>query len=117
MFQRLEARAPGWVLSTGLESKDELSGLEYFLSGGFAGMTAWTFVFPCDVVKSRMQVAGMLEPGTRASMTNTVRSLFKEHGIRGFYRGWSAAVLRGFPANASLFAGYELSHKLLDALF
>ena len=33
--------------------------------------------------------------------------IYKENGVYGFYKGWTPAVLRAFPATASLLATYE----------
>ena len=43
----------------GLEKKQDLSPVHYFLSGSLGGMVGWAAIFPLDVIKSRMQL-GML---------------------------------------------------------
>jgi hypothetical protein len=86
-----------------------------YLAGGAAGSTAWAVIFPLDVVKTRMQVDKLLhaEPaaGTpgRHGMIHTARLIFREGGVRAFYRGVWPAILRAFPANAALFWGVELT--------
>ncbi len=36
-----------------------------------------------------------------------------EHGVRGFYKGFSACLLRAFPASAATFATYSfVAHHL-----
>ena len=35
-------------------------------------------------------------------------------GHRALFRGWTPAVLRGFPANAALFTGVELTSRLCE---
>lgn len=103
----------------------ELSFAEVFLAGGLAGSTAWSVVFPFDSVKSRMQVGSQTneyatprktdasQPPLRAqSMLHVARTLYGEGGLPSFYRGWSAGVLRAFPANAALFVGVEATNKL-----
>ncbi len=77
-------------------------GWRAFLAGGFAGSTAWLFIFPFDVVKSRMQ-AGASGGGARAAAA----ALWRDCGWRGFLRGYGPAVARAFPANAALFWGVE----------
>jgi hypothetical protein len=84
-----------------------LNPLPTLAAGGLAGMAGWSVVFPMDVVKSRTQT------GTTGQSTLTVaRTILQKEGPRAFYRGWSAAVARAFPANAALLLGYELSHRL-----
>lgn len=46
-----------------------------------------TSVYPMDLAKLRMQI-------TRTSLQETIKQTLKEVGIRGFYVGWTAAILR-----------------------
>jgi hypothetical protein len=86
--------------------RDQLPAASFLVAGGLAGATGWTIVFPFDVVKTHLQTQT-----TQLSVESTVRRLFAEGGVRAFYRGWSAAIVRAFPANGFLFLGYELSHR------
>jgi hypothetical protein len=38
------------------KTKDEIGPLRTIVSGGIAGTTLWTLIFPADVIKSRQQV-------------------------------------------------------------
>ncbi|CAK4652143.1 hypothetical protein LEN26_008226 [Aphanomyces euteiches] len=91
-------------------SKRDLHPLAVLTCGGAAGATGWSLVFPADVVKSYMQVGNGV--GFRQAFDN----IRKAQGLRGFYRGWSAAVLRSFPANGALFLGVEMTHRLFAAV-
>ncbi|KCV73164.1 hypothetical protein H696_00707 [Fonticula alba] len=93
----------------GGKTKDDMNPAELFVSGGLAGMVAWSCVFPVDVIKSRSQSSSGKMP-----LFRTIATLYQQEGIRTFYRGCSAAVLRAFPANAALLAGFELSYRLLN---
>ena len=108
----------GFKYMNGRQDQSELSAVEVFLAGGFAGMTAWSIVFPFDIVKSRMQTGmsmdahGNLVPSAQqSSVTEVASQVYREGGLRKFYRGWTPAVLRAFPANAALFLGCELSYR------
>ena len=85
-----------------------------WLNGGLAGSLSWAAVFPADAVKSLQQTSA--EPLTLAQATRRLYTGTTDRrngsgcngsggGIRAFYRGCLPAVLRGFPANAALFAG------------
>lgn len=91
------------------ESRSELNAGLVLLSGGSAGMTAWGVMFPLDLIKSRMQAAT-----THMTMASCVRLVLQRDGVAGLYRGWSAAVLRAFPANGALFLGYELMQRMWE---
>lgn len=49
-----------WELISG-KSKDEIGPLRTIISGGIAGTTLWTIIFPADVIKSRQQVGWKLK--------------------------------------------------------
>ncbi len=83
--------------------------IHYIMGGGFAGMIAWSFVFPFDVIKSRQQ-----SNVQKLSFIYIAKDMIYKEGIRSSMKGWTAAVLRGFPANGALFLGVEVSKKLMS---
>lgn len=91
-------------------TRDGLSTLEILFAGGFAGCIGWTLVLPPDTVKTQMQTAS----DTRLSSVQMISQINRTAGIRGFFPGWSAAMLRSFPANAALFAGFEWSRRWMN---
>jgi hypothetical protein len=101
------------------ESQDEKSKLNAFgiyLAGGSAGAFAWGVAFPVDCVKSYMQTyQHPTSPQSAVTFRHAVGYINRERGgVPGVYRGWTAAVLRAFPANAGLFLGYEFALDLLS---
>lgn len=88
----------------------ELSLWQNFAAGGCAGTCAWGIVYPLDVLKSRQQ-AGSTVP--RRSLRDVFSGIYRKEGLRGFYHGYSAGVLRAFPANAGLFGGVEVSRRIV----
>ena len=62
-----------------------------FLHGGLAGMGATTIIQPLDLVKTRLQTQ---KPGQFNSTLSCIRSILKNEGPTGFYKGLSAAWLR-----------------------
>jgi solute carrier family 25 (mitochondrial ornithine transporter) member 2/15 len=96
----------------GVRSQGELPQWAVLICGGAAGSTAWTVVFPADSVKSRAQTAKLVGHAGESTI-QSLRLILRESGVRGLYRGWSAAVLRAFPANGALFFGVELSGRLM----
>lgn len=109
-FGAYDAYTSAMTRMLGKASKNELNPLLILTCGGFAGATGWSIVFPADVIKSRMQTSSAGGAGA-LSFRGAVQTVFAQHGVRGFYKGWSAAVLRSFPANGSLFMGVELTHR------
>ncbi|KAL1884261.1 hypothetical protein VTK73DRAFT_3245 [Phialemonium thermophilum] len=77
------------------------------VAGASAGMSYNFLFFPADTVKSRMQttpIGGSI--GNRSFVEETV-ALWKQAGLRGFYRGCGITVLRSAPSSAFIFMVYD----------
>ena len=51
----LRQKKTSFIFFSGV-TKDEIGPLRTVVSGGIAGTTLWTLIFPADVIKSRQQV-------------------------------------------------------------
>lgn len=117
----LHSMDPSYSSSSGLMAHEDVPGWMALTAGSLAGATAWAVVFPFDVLKSRAQVAGMLNgtlaTGVAAPSFNIVagfRSILSEpQGFRVLYRGASAAIARGCFANGALFFGQNMALKAM----
>ncbi len=98
--------------SSNIDEADKLNSIGIFLAGGLAGSTSWSIIFPMDSVKSRMQTSDMTSP-SKINFLSVAKIIYNSQGVTGFYRGWSSAIMRAFPANAALFLGYETAMSLL----
>lgn len=74
--------------------------------GGFAGYFLWTFVFPIDIIKSKMQGSNFDNSPYR-SFFKTGSQLFKQRGITGMFSGLIPCQARAILANGSSFVVYE----------
>lgn len=76
--------------------------LRNFLTGGLAANLFWTVAFPFDSIRNRIMVqqADSKNPAY-TSVLDCIRKVKRNEGIRGFYRGFSSAILRSFPVNGS----------------
>ena len=54
-----------------------------FLAGGFSGVIVWTFCYPADAIKTRMQS----HDGKRLKFFEVARSVIDAKGMRRLYRG------------------------------
>jgi len=86
--------------------------LNYFLSGGFAGMFGWTVAMPFDVPKTNVQ--SRYDTKVVGSYFPELFRIGRERGIKGLYDGLQPTLIRAFPANAALFLGVELGKNLFD---
>ena len=86
--------------------------LNYFLSGGFAGMLGWAAAMPFDVPKTNVQASW--DTKVIGSYFPELIRIGRERGITGLYSGLGPTLARAFPANAALFLGVELAKKGFD---
>jgi solute carrier family 25 carnitine/acylcarnitine transporter 20/29 len=85
------------------------------IAGGFAGVFAYGFCVPLDVIKSRLQTApeGRYPNGCR----DVIREISRSEGSAGFFRGFIPTILRAFPTNSACFCGFELTLYIFRRLF
>lgn len=75
------------------------------LAGASAGMSYNFLFFPADTIKSRMQtVEGN---GKQMRFWDEGRSIWRQYGIRGLYRGCGITVARSAPSSAFIFIIFD----------
>ncbi|KAK9926560.1 hypothetical protein M0R45_023783 [Rubus argutus] len=77
------------------------------IGGMLATGPTHTAVTPFDVVKCNMQI----NPAKYKSITSGFGVMFKEQGIRGFFRGWSPTLLGYSAQGACKYGLYEFFKK------
>ena len=86
------------------------------LAGGIAGVLCWTISYPQDVVLNRLRVQPIDRPAIYkkhpllldGGFVDCAKKLVKNEGWRTLFRGYTACLIRAFPANAASFLGYEM---------
>ena len=86
---------------------------QLILFGGTAGILSWTFTYPQDTIKTRLQADGMGRYLYRGSW-HCARVIYRDSGLRGFFKGFSAALIRAFPTNGVTFATVTLFLRYND---
>jgi len=96
-----------------------------FFSGLGSGTLAALVTTPFDVVKTRKQVKYKMivtsssNIGDAAlhhvSTLSMLRTIFKEEGFSGIFRGWNMRVARVGPASAIMISSYELGKRILSS--
>lgn len=81
------------------------------LIGGSSGMGSWLFIYPFDVVKTRLQSPILYYNGVVHCITDT----YQKYGYTFFYRGLSLGLSRAFVLHAGVWIGFELCQELLCA--
>uniref|UniRef100_A0A1B0AE95 Uncharacterized protein n=1 Tax=Glossina pallidipes TaxID=7398 RepID=A0A1B0AE95_GLOPL len=93
------------------QTKDDIGPLKTMCAGAIGGVSLWTFTFPADVIKTRIQV-GNLE----GSMIAVGTQIVKKEGFLALYNGLLPSIIRTVPASATLFWIYEYTKKILSDL-
>lgn len=93
---------------------EHLSFGELLFAGGVGGFLYWIFTYPTDVVKSSIQ-GDYVDPMKRKykGIIHCTRTIYKTHGWRGFYRGFSPCMLRSVPANSAMFVTVEFARRVM----
>lgn len=86
--------------------------LANFAAGGGCSVLAWAAVFPLDTAKSRIQAAAT--DAQAAGVVAQLARILREQGVRGWYAGMGAGLLRAFLANGGGMAAYALIQRALS---
>lgn len=86
------------------------------LCGGLAGIVTWASVFPLDVIKTRLQTQRSMQSHDtalgrehfgRKGAWLIAKDMFRESGVRPFFRGLTVCSIRAFIVNAAQWTVYE----------
>jgi hypothetical protein len=92
-----------------LKQNRQLHPAHHFLHGACAGAMSWVFIYPQDRIKTLMQSSRDKKVG----FLDAMNSIYKENGVRSFYKGFHYALMRAVPLHASAFATVELCKTYL----
>ena len=90
-------------------TEGSLSFLAVSGAGASAGLVTLIPLFPIDTVKSRLQAAK-----DKQTVCSTFRYVYSRGGVRAFFPGIGAALLRAVPANAASTLGWEMTRLVLN---
>lgn len=84
--------------------------MQKIIAGGCAGATACVGTFPLDLIRTRLAL--QTTQRRYSGIANCARTIFREEGVRGLYKGLGAAFLSTIPATAINFTTYETLKEL-----
>lgn len=86
--------------------KQELRSTDYFLASGVSGILTAVLTNPIWVIKTRMLSTARNAPGAYKSTIQGTLALYRDEGVRGFYRGLLPSLF-GVSHGAIQFMAYE----------
>ncbi len=99
------------------DDEGEITTLEKLACGAGAGSISQTLTYPLDVLRRRMQVAGMKDSqlgySDRTSL-DVIRTILRNDGFTGLYRGLWPNLLKVAPSIGVSFLTYETVRNLLE---
>ncbi len=113
LFKRLNERAATSPASLARIRAEPLPLWQQAVAGAVAGVSYNFLFFPADTVKSRMQTTPIGDVGQSRTFMQESVALWKQAGLRGFYRGCGITVLRAAPSSAFIFMVYDGLKKYL----
>ena len=82
------------------------------ISGGFAGLCFWVFIYPIDFIKTTIQTDNLANRNYKGMM-DVVSKKMQEGGIKTFYKGYLVCLMRAVPVNAGGFLAFEAAMRVL----
>lgn len=79
-----------------------------FIAGSLSGVISTTATYPLDLVRARMAVVSDANNSIKMVLQNT----YREGGIRGLYRGYTATVIGVIPYSGTGYFVYETLKRL-----
>uniref|UniRef100_A0A7S3LS03 Mitochondrial carrier protein n=1 Tax=Aplanochytrium stocchinoi TaxID=215587 RepID=A0A7S3LS03_9STRA len=96
-YERLDDVPLGWTMA----------------AGACAGVAYWGVPYPADTVKSKIQTVPRF---SSMSFVEVFKTVVREEGLAGLYKGCGITCARAAPSHALLFFFYELSSNWLASL-
>ncbi|KAG8192073.1 hypothetical protein JTE90_025337 [Oedothorax gibbosus] len=84
------------------------------IAGAISGLVELSFMYPMDLVKTRMQGIKPKSTATYSSVLDSFKTITRNEGVRRLYRGMPMPLVTVLPANAVYFVSYDLFSKGLS---
>lgn len=98
---------------TSESSSNLLNSVDYALLGGASKIAAILFTYPFQVIRARLQQRPNDGVPRYSDSWHVVKETARFEGVRGFYKGITANLLKNVPASAITFIVYENVLNLL----
>lgn len=83
------------------------------LAGGIAGLFFWTFFYPVDTLKTRLQSDNLYNPKYK-NITDVYKQTVKSEGLQSLFKGITVCTLRSIPVSAFGLLTFEETKKYIE---
>ncbi|EGR34665.1 mitochondrial carrier protein, putative [Ichthyophthirius multifiliis] len=91
-----------------------LVSLSPLFAGAFAGIGYWSFTYPIDTIKSKIQTDNFVG-GKYKGTIDCFRQTINQQGTAQLFKGFGVANMRAVPVNAASFFLYENVKKTIES--
>jgi len=98
----------------GPHERHHLTPLELITAACVSKVCASVVAYPHEVLRSRFQYQHDADPNRYRGVVDALKRIFKEEGMRGFYKGMGANLLRVVPSCAITFTSYEMLLRTMN---
>ena len=84
------------------------------LSASVAGIACWVFIYPTDVIRSRLYSASA--DNNHMNFSQCIRKMYTEQGWKSFFKGFTVTTLRAGPVAAFILPVYDVVLDQLNKL-
>ena len=95
------------------KSRKDIPKTKICMYGGLAGYLLWTFIYPIDIIKSRMQGSNFENTPYRSTI-KTGQLLLQEKGFKGMFAGILPCQSRAIIVNGASFVAFEYTFSFLS---
>jgi solute carrier family 25 folate transporter 32 len=88
--------------------RDDLTAAEILTCSSSAKMIASVTTYPHEVLRTRLQMQPRGEGRTYSGVWQACKTIARDEGVRGFYKGMTVNLVRTVPSSALTILTYEL---------
>lgn len=100
--------------ASGMSPNEKLSLTQIGIAGGYSALPTTLVMVPAERIKCILQTQGQTEGSVKyKGPIDAAKGIWREGGLRAFYTGTGATLLRDVPGSVAYFGAYEAIKRFL----